>query len=252
MSNEKTMKIPSEQAFALTKAKLDKDGGIEVHYNVSEVINEEHYSNEFHVKSAKQVHPDLKEQFDALRACIARVIHFSVFRTLVASKEFKATKSQLELAQNHFQELLGKIEARGVSFSGSDDNIAVIITGLLEVGNGQKTAINTPRIKFNTETYGFESELEDIIDNIETEVYAFLFKGKKAQLELFGSNGEPQEETEDEHNLFTGSEDEDQEDDAVNDAEETDSEDTEAETEDSDDSENFDDDMEDFNEKEDF
>lgn len=251
MSEEKTMKIPSESAFGLTKAKLDKDGGLEVHYNVSEVVNEEHYSNEYHVKSAKQVHPDLKTQFEALRNCLARVIHFGTFRTMASTKEFKATAKQLELAQNHFQELLNKIEARGVSFSGQDDNIAVIITGLLEVGNGQKFVFNTPRIKFNTEVYGFETELEEIIGEIETEVYAFLFKGKKAQLELFGSNGEPQEETEDEHNLFSGS-DVDTEDDAVSDAEETDSEDTETESEDSDDAVNDDDDAEDLTDREDF
>lgn len=46
-------------------------------------------------------------------------------------------------------------------------------------------------MKFNTETFGFEEELEEIICDIENEVYAFLFKGKKAQLELFGADGEP-------------------------------------------------------------
>ena len=45
-------------------------------------------------------------------------------------------------------------------------------------------------MKFNTETFGFEEELEDIAADIENEVYAFLFKGKKAQLELFGADGE--------------------------------------------------------------
>ena len=34
-------------------------------------------------------------------------------------------------------------------------------------------------------------ELEEIICDIENEAYAFLFKGKKAQLELFGADGEP-------------------------------------------------------------
>ncbi len=39
--------------------------------------------------------------------------------------------------------------------------------------------------------FGFEEELEEIVADIENEVYAFLFKGKKAQLELFGADGEP-------------------------------------------------------------
>ena len=33
--------------------------------------------------------------------------------------------------------------------------------------------------------------MEAIVADIENEVYAFLFKGKKAQLELFGADGEP-------------------------------------------------------------
>ena len=78
-----------------------------------------------------------------------------------------------------------------MSFSGQDDNVGVVLTGLFTVSNNQKTAINSPRLKFNTETFGFEEELEEIVANIETEVYAFLFKGKKAQLELFGADGEP-------------------------------------------------------------
>ena len=59
------------------------------------------------------------------------------------------------------------------------------------MSNDQKTAINSPRLVFNTKTFGFEEELEEIAADIETEVYAFLFKGKKAQLELFGADSEP-------------------------------------------------------------
>ena len=74
--------------------------------------------------------------------------------------------------------------------SGQDDNVGVVLTGLFTVSNNQKTAINSPRLKYNTETFGFEEELENIVCNIEEEVYSFLFKGKKAQLELFGADGE--------------------------------------------------------------
>lgn len=78
-----------------------------------------------------------------------------------------------------------------MSYSGQDDNVGVVLTGLFTVSNNQNTAINSPRLKFNTETFGFEEELEAIVADIENEVYAFLFKGKKAQLELFGADGEP-------------------------------------------------------------
>ena len=96
-----------------------------------------------------------------------------------------------KVSRDFADEMLKNIEVRGVSFSGQDDNVGVVLTGLFTVSNNQKTAINSPRLKFNTETFGFEEELEEIAADIETEVYAFLFKGKKAQLELFGADGEP-------------------------------------------------------------
>ena len=75
--------------------------------------------------------------------------------------------------------------------SGQDDNVGVVLTGLFTISNNQKTAINTPRMKYNVETFGFEEELENIVCDIENEVYEFMFEGKKAQMDLFGADGEP-------------------------------------------------------------
>ena len=44
---------------------------------------------------------------------------------------------------------------------------------------------------FIVDTFGFEVELENIVCDIENEVYEFLFEGKKAQMDLFGADGEP-------------------------------------------------------------
>ena len=176
------MLIPSEKAFALSKVKTLKDGGLDVHYEVTETIGNESYTNKYHVESAKDIHPDLRDCFDRLRPIMGRIFNIT---------SFLSTKKQSELSRDFADEMLKNIEVRGVSFSGQDDNVGVVLTGLFAVSNNQKTAINSPRLKFNTETFGFEEELEEIAADIETEVYAFLFKGKKAQLELFGSDGEP-------------------------------------------------------------
>ena len=185
------MLVPSEQQFALAKVKLIKDGGITVHYEVTEVVGAESYTNKYHVESAKDIHPDLKDCFDRLRPIMGRIFNITSFLSMLDVNEFKATEKQKEYGRNFADEMLKNIEVRGVSFSGQDDNVGVVLTGLFTVSNNQKTAINSPRLKFNTETFGFEEELEEIAADIETEVYAFLFKGKKAQLELFGADGEP-------------------------------------------------------------
>ena len=61
------MLIPSEKAFTLSKVKTLKDGGLDVHYEVTETIGNESYTNKYHVESAKDIHPDLRDCFDRLR-----------------------------------------------------------------------------------------------------------------------------------------------------------------------------------------
>lgn len=184
------MLVPSEKAFALSKVKTLKDGGLDVHYEVTETVGNESYTNKYHVESAKDIHPDLRDCFDRLRPIMGRIFNITSFLSMVETSDFKATKSQQQTARSFSDEMLKNIEVRGVSFSGQDDNVGVVLTGLFTVSNNQKTAINSPRLKFNTETFGFEEELEEIAGDIEREVYEFLFKGKKAQLELFGADGE--------------------------------------------------------------
>lgn len=185
------MSIPSEKAFALSKVKTLKGGGLDVHYEVTETIGNESYTNKYHVESAKDIHPDLRDCFDRLRPIMGRIFNVTSFLSMVGTSDFKATEKQNELSRDFADEMLKKIKVRGLSFSGQDDNVGVVLTGLFAVLDDQKTAINSPRLKFNTEIFGFEKELEEIAADIETEVYAFLFKGKKAQLELFGADGEP-------------------------------------------------------------
>lgn len=185
------MLIPSEKAFALSKVKTLKGGGLDVHYEVTETIGDESYTNKYHVESAKDIHPDLRDCFNRLRPIMGRIFNITSFLSIVETPDFKATQKQNELSRDFADEMLKNIKVRGVSFSGQNDNVGVVLTGSFAVLDNQKTAINSPRLNFNTKVFGFENELEEIAADIETEVYAFLFKGKKAQLELFGADGEP-------------------------------------------------------------
>jgi hypothetical protein len=196
------MFVPSEKSFALSKVKLIKDGGLDVHYEVTETVGNESYTNKYHVESAKDIHPDLRACFERLRPIMGRIFNITSFLSFMETPETKATKAQKDAAREYADEMLKNIEVRGVSFSGQDDNVGVVLTGLFTVSNNQKTAINSPRLKFNTETFGFEEELEETAGDIEREVYAFLFKGKKAQLELFGADGNAAPGVENEPGLF--------------------------------------------------
>ena len=114
-------------------------------------------------------------------------------KTLIEDPNFEATKQQKEIAYRFADEILDDIEVKGVTLSGKGENVGVVLSGLFKVGDCKDTAINTPRLKFIDDKFGFEGELENIVFCIENEVYAFLFEGKKAQLELFGADGETNE-----------------------------------------------------------
>ena len=78
------MPIPTKEKFSLSKVKLLKDGGLDVHYEVTEVGGNESYTNKYHVLSAKDIHPDLRHLFNNLRPIMGRVFNITSFKTMMA------------------------------------------------------------------------------------------------------------------------------------------------------------------------
>lgn len=202
MEKESKKPIPSKKAFTLSKAKLASGGGLDVHYEVLEKEGDKHYLNKHHDECAQDVHPKLSKLFQELRPIVGRIFNITSFKTLMETEEFSASDEQKMLGEDFAQECLDKIEVRGISLSGKEDKVGVVITSVYEVANGQKVAINTPRLRLGYETWGFEEELEKIVYGIENEVYEFIFMDKKAELSLFGEDqaeDEQGDQTEDEN-----------------------------------------------------
>ena len=183
--------IPTEKNFNLSKVKLDPQGGIKAEYQITATIDGEPSIIDRTESCDRDVHPDLRGLFEDLRNIVGRVFGMTSFLTLLESDEMKLPESKKMIARSFADELMAKIDVRGVSWSGSDENVGVVITSVFETTNGLKTAINTPRIKLAQISFGFEEQLETIVQSIKREVYAYLFEGKQAQLSLFGQNGEP-------------------------------------------------------------
>ena len=178
--------IPTEKNYNLSKVKLNPNGGLQADYQVTETVGGEPSITDYHANVSRDIHPDLRGLFEDLRPIVGRVFNITSFLTFLDSDEMKLPESKQMLARSFADELIAKIDVRGVSWSGTDDNVGVVITAVFETPNGLKTCINTPRIKMATISFGFEEELEKIVDAIKTEVYQFLFNGKQAQLSLFG------------------------------------------------------------------
>lgn len=180
--------FPSEKNFHLSKVKLDPKQGLVVNYQITTNEGSEPCVIDRTEVSSREVHPDLKGLFDDLRSVVGRVLGISSFLSLIESDGFGLRKAKQEEAREFAEELLQKIEVRGVAWSGTGEGEGVVITSVFETPNGQKTCINTPRLKLSQISYGFEEELEAIVEQIGHEVYAYLFEGKQAQLSLFGQS----------------------------------------------------------------
>lgn len=189
---EKELQTPSEKNFNLSKVKLNPNGGLQADYQVTETIGGEASLTDYHANVSRDIHPDLTGLFEDLRPIVARVFNITSFVTLMESDEMKMPESKKEMARAFAAELINKIDVRGVSWSGTEDNVGVVITAVFETPNGLKTCINTPRIKMAQISFGFEEELEIIVNSIKKEVYEFLFKGKQAQLSLFVGQADEQ------------------------------------------------------------
>lgn len=187
---EKTLQtIPTEKDFNLSKVKLLPKGGIQAEYQVTQTVDGENSLIDRNETCTRDVHPDLLGLFADLRNIVGRVFNITSFLTLLESDEMKLPETKKALARSFADELLEKIEVRGLSWSGTGDKSGVVITAVYETANGLKTCINTPRIVLATISFGFEEELETIVETVKKEVYAYLFKGKQAQLSLFGAPG---------------------------------------------------------------
>lgn len=182
------MKKPRRESFKLSKIKLLKDGGLDCIFEVEETYGSEIFKEKLHSESSKDVHPDLRNKFKELTPIVARIFYLTFFSQLIEMPEFEATEAQQELAQNYENEIVDKLDVRGISLSGSDKNKGIVITSLFMTDMKIKSPLNSPRMKFAGTKYGFEEEMERISEDICNEAYAFLFENKRAQLSMFGED----------------------------------------------------------------
>lgn len=168
----------------MSKVKLLPGGGMTVEYQLTEVNGGEPSVVDYNATHTRTAHPDLLQKFNALRPIFGRVFGVSAFLAFLREKKYE----EMQDAERFADGLLDCYEVRSVAWAGTGN--AVVLGAVFKTDTNFKTAVNTPRIKTDLETWGFEEELCDILDSIENEVYEYLFCGKQAQMSLFGQEDE--------------------------------------------------------------
>lgn len=181
--------------FKLNQVKLLNDGGVKaswqelfkVRKDRSEWIN---YNQENPIHR----HPTLDQEMEKLKIHVARIFGF------LAIGLYKDPEDMSKKEKEWFDASLEKIRVTSLKIT-HGDQAGVVITSMKEVFGNREVVLNTPFIPFEGEHYGYGEVVRDIVEEIEREVYQYLFQKKYAQLELFGgeeeeSEGSSEEESE--------------------------------------------------------
>lgn len=137
-------------------------------------------------------HPDLIQARDAMKEYLMRSLNrYSVYEEAI--KYLKGEQRQIVV--DAFLDLCNETKVTGISISGQDHLVGVIIKGKEKNQMGGYSAMNSPRIVFSSDKLGYEEDVQNQLDIIENEIFAYLFGGKKAQKDLFDGDEDEKVET---------------------------------------------------------
>lgn len=173
--------------FQLKSIKIASDGKVEISFITSNGEEGRASYDELVMISDRYPHPDLKEAIRKLNIPLADANGLRPYRELPHIAPGKLEKWDAKEVQSILETLDTQVYASvipsGISLSGKDHSLAVVITGKHEV-HGTAVAMNSPRIHVNGDTFGFESSVFEIVDEIIEEARKFVIERKSAQGEL--------------------------------------------------------------------
>lgn len=165
-----------KQKFKLKDMKSTDRASVD--FNSTLLVSDGAASNEIPYKGPYPIipHPDLLAELDKLKIRLASFYGYTLFEAFVNESNFDATKAQKKYAEQFTSEMMEKIKVTGMAFSGKERN------GIIVKGTFSGNSINTKTLYFTNQEYG--EELREIADKIEDEMFEYIFRDKKAALEL--------------------------------------------------------------------
>ena len=172
-----------ESQFDLQKVKLDKNEVLVDFIKVDSNEDGGKTKTPVSMKPPYQVHPDLASALSSMKETVLK--DFGYNKLLDASKgDDKVIEA--------WNELICNTTVTGVALGGSDQLRGAVITAKIKTDTGTR-GVSTKRIVFSSDKLGYEKKIEETIKTVTSEVYKYLFEGKRAQLELFDTDAEASE-----------------------------------------------------------
>lgn len=175
-----TVSVPRKH-FTLASIKIMKDNrGVDVTYKSVKMDGGVSSVDTHSVTSCGVPHPELIGAIESLA-------QYSV-QACGLVKYLNSPEISKEYGQKALLETIESFSPTGISISGQDAKKGAIITGVWNCFGNYKISLNTPRIMLDQQQFEFEDELNISVEEIEDEVFAYLFKNKRAQLGLFSGD----------------------------------------------------------------
>ena len=204
MAKTKNILEPKQSDFNLKSIKILNGGGLYVEYNYQFSSHNESHTIDAKISNSANVHDDLWALLKKQKPNVLTVeeINYRMMATTLEKMGIDNQKEVSQVVEGMQQDALQKIEITGIKISGKDEKKQSVITYKKITGNKKIAGRATTLIQLSGSVYGFEQELESDLEEITTEVYAYLFEGKfgdSDQQELnFGEVVEEKEEPEEE------------------------------------------------------
>lgn len=183
-----TKKVTSEN-FNLISVSLSKEGRADIEYTHNVNTDGTDQTQKTLQYGVNVVHPDFKDALHKLKGIVADVFDWKQPMNVLDEMKKGFNKAEMkklqEIVDKVMTETLDSIVPYKISIKGTKQSEGVVITSRKASVKNDKTALNTPHLKFESTKYGFEDELREIIATIKEEAFEYLFKNKKGQLELF-------------------------------------------------------------------
>jgi hypothetical protein len=148
------MKQPKLGEFSLKRVKKIKGGGLEVQWTTTEDTGSIIFLDDHSVKRTHEPTVDLHLKINEFKEALCKVWKYE-------SDEEKET-----------------VAVNGISISGKDGKMGVVISGVMRTATEKNIAMNTDRIVLKNNFYGFEEDMVTTIEQLTEEVYEYLYMNK--------------------------------------------------------------------------
>jgi hypothetical protein len=182
------METPDLANFNVLKVKLPTGGGLYVKFKYSKTMRNEYHEIEDIQQSSVEPHPDLQQRIRSLKEWYMDVTRLKDLYQVILSERFDATEGQRKIAKSVLDEFKRHLWISQISISGKEENVGVIITGIITGETGQGMALNSHRIKLSDEIFGWEEDLKEVVEEIERECYEYIYNGKVAEPDMFADS----------------------------------------------------------------